>query len=143
MAGYAKRRGAPLVTGTRAPVLVSAVPAVAALVLLAVTAWCRLQRAEVHGTSMVPALIPGDRLVVWKGTARMRAGNIVAATDPRQPERQVLKRVAAVGPEGVTLLGDNPDASTDSRELGPFPLACIRGRAVYRYYPPQRAGRLP
>jgi nickel-type superoxide dismutase maturation protease len=165
MAGRAKRGSARLVFCAQAPVSTTPVsttpvsttpvfttPVFMALVftalvstalfLVVVTAWRRIQRAEVHGASMVPALLPGDRVVVWKGTTRVRAGDIVAATDPRQPQREVLKRVTAVGPEGVTLLGDNAEESTDSREFGPVPLGRVRGRAVYRYYPPQRAGWL-
>ncbi len=99
-----------------------------------------LGRVEVVGDSMLPALAPGDRLLVLAGRAGV--GDIVAVTDPRTPARTLVKRVAARGPEGVTVLGDNPVASTDSRALGPVAPAAIRGRAVYRYFPESRRGRL-
>ncbi len=73
----------------------------------------------------------------------MRTGDIVTAADPRNPGRTVLKRAGAVGPDGVLLLGDNPSQSTDSRHFGRIPVASVRGRAVYRYAPPRRVGRLP
>jgi nickel-type superoxide dismutase maturation protease len=96
---------------------------------------------------MAPELLPGDRLVVWKPVIwrsnAVGTGDIVAAPDPRDPERTVLKRAVAVGPEGVLLLGDNPDRSTDSRHFGRVPMSSVRGRVVYRYAPPSRAGRLP
>jgi len=100
-----------------------------------------LRRFTVVGTSMEPALLPGDRLVVWR-TPRACPDDVVAATDPRDPGRTLLKRVAAVDSGGVTLLGDNPDESTDSRQFGPVPPELLVGRAVYRYAPPDRAGRL-
>ena len=102
--------------------------------------WWPLTRVEVVGDSMLPALAPGDRLVVVAGRAAV--GEIVAVTDPRTPARTLVKRVAAQGPEGVTVLGDNPAASTDSRILGPVAAGAIRGRAVYRYSPESRRGRL-
>jgi nickel-type superoxide dismutase maturation protease len=90
---------------------------------------------------MLPALAPGDRLVVVRG-GRAAVGDIVAVIDPRTPDRTLVKRVAARRPEGVIVLGDNAAASTDSRALGPVAEAAIRGRAVYRYYPESRRGRL-
>jgi len=105
-------------------------------------AWRRpVRRVEVDGGSMAPALLPGDRLLVVAGR-RARPGDIVALADPRRPARVIVKRVAAVGPGGVTVLGDNAAASTDSRVLGPIQPAAVRGRAVYRYAPEHRRGRL-
>ena len=100
-----------------------------------------LGRVEVVGDSMLPALAPGDRLVVVRG-GRAAVGDIVAVIDPRTPARTLVKRVAARRPEGVIVLGDNAAASTDSRVLGPVAEAAIRGRAVYRYHPESRRGRL-
>ncbi len=90
---------------------------------------------------MRPALVPGDRLLVLRD-GRARAGDLVAVADPRVPSRTLVKRVAARGPEGVTVLGDNAAASTDSRALGPVPPAAIRGRVLYRYFPDTRRGLL-
>jgi nickel-type superoxide dismutase maturation protease len=103
--------------------------------------WRLIGRVEVTGDSMLPALVPGDRLLVVRG-ARPRVGQVVALADPRRPERTVVKRVAGRGPAGVTVLGDNAGASTDSRTWGPVPPASIRGRAVYRYFPDSRRTRL-
>ena len=103
-----------------------------------------LGRVEVVGDSMLPALAPGDRLLVvrWAPAGRAGVGEIVAVADPRTPGRTLVKRVAARRPEGVIVLGDNAAASTDSRALGPVAEAAIRGRAVYRYFPESRRGRL-
>jgi nickel-type superoxide dismutase maturation protease len=104
--------------------------------------WRQFERVEVFGLSMAPGLLPGDHVLVWNTTSVHR-GDIVAASDPKQPERSVLKRVADVGDTGVFLLGDNPAHSTDSRQWGPVPITSVQGKAIYRYAPPQRAGRLP
>ena len=113
------------------------------VVAVVVTAglWRAVRRVEVVGDSMLPALRPGDRLLVLR-PARARPGAIVAVTDPRLASRTMVKRVAARGPKGVTVLGDNAAASTDSRQLGPLAPAAIRGRAFYRYFPSGRRGRV-
>ena len=104
--------------------------------------WRPVRRVEVVGDSMLPTLAPGDRLLVVR-VRRLRPGHLVAVTDPRSAARRAMvKRVAALGPEGVTVLGDNPAASTDSRELGAVAAEAIRGRAVYCYFPDERRGLL-
>ena len=106
-----------------------------------------LDVVEVRGGSMAPTLLPGDRLVVESRTFTRRpprAGEVVLAADPRQGERELIKRVASVDPLSATadLRGDAPEASTDSRVFGAIPLSEIRWRAAFRYWPPHRAGRL-
>ncbi len=96
---------------------------------------------------MAPALLPGDRLLVESRSYTQRApkpGEVVLAADPREPQRELIKRVSAVDAElgQVELLGDAPAASTDSREFGSVPLASIRWRAALRYWPPGRVTRL-
>jgi nickel-type superoxide dismutase maturation protease len=115
----------------------------------AVAAWRWLRRVEVEGSSMSPALQPGDRLLVL-GPPRVprtwvRPGAVVAVPDPRHPGRILIKRVSTVdrGRDTVEVLGDAREASTDSREFGPVARASIRGLAVYRYAPPGRKGRAP
>lgn len=102
-----------------------------------------LRRLVVHGDSMRPALEPGDRLLVL-GFVRPRVGDIVAVLDPREERRVLAKRVAAVDAGGarVTVVGDNPMASTDSRTFGPVDRKLVLGRAVYRYWPEDRRGRI-
>ena len=120
-------------------------PALAGLVLAGAGLVRRLPapvgRVEVRGDSMRPALEPGDRLMIVR-TRRFRPGHLVALADPRVPGRLVVKRVSAASAAGVTVLGDNAGASTDSRQYGPVRLGSVRGRAVYRYWPERRRGRL-
>ena len=91
---------------------------------------------------MLPTLQPGDRLLV-AGILRGRPGDVVAVVDPRDGGRTMVKRVTAVDGDGVTVLGDNPPASTDSRTFGPVPRRLLLGRVVYRYWPESRRGRVP
>lgn len=113
----------------------------------------RFRRIEITGESMLPALEPGDRVVVVRA-GRPRTGDIVACTDPRNPNRTVVKRVAALpggrlvlrdgtglpAGHGYIVLGDNSDASTDSRHFGPIGANLIIGRLIFRYLPQGRAG---
>lgn len=112
------------------------------LVRRGAVAVARLDRVTVTGLSMAPALLPGDRLLVLR-TRRVRIGDTVVVRDPRDPFREVVKRVAALGPEGaVTLRGDHATASTDSRTYGAVPRTLVVGRVIYRYAPPERVSRL-
>jgi hypothetical protein len=135
----------------RRPVVVLVTGAV--LASAAVVAGLRPRRVEVVGESMLPALHPGDRLLLLRLPAP--AGAVVAVVDPRDPERTLVKRVAAApggaallpgagrlleAGSGYVVLGDNPRASTDSADFGTVPPRLLRGRAVYRYAPPGRRG---
>ena len=93
----------------------------------------------VEGSSMSPVLEAGERLVVVPmGT--VRSGQLVAVRDPRLPTRVLVKRVHAIDRDGIDVRGDNPGASTDSRQFGPVAPGAIIGRVVYRYHPPGRSG---
>lgn len=98
-------------------------------------------RVVVEGASMSPCILPGDRLIVLKA-AIPRRGDVVALADPTEPSRILVKRLADAGPDGLVVLGDNEAASTDSRHFGPVARGSVIGRVIYRYLPPERAGRL-
>jgi signal peptidase I len=86
---------------------------------------------------MLPTLRPGDRLLVIAWPRRLlKPGHLVAV---QTPERVVVKRVAAVTGDTLDLVGDNAEASTDYPAR---PKRDVRGRAVYRYAPTDRAGLL-
>jgi len=90
---------------------------------------------------MEPTLVGGDRILVLRRRSP-RVGDIVAVGDPRPGGRLLVKRVASVVGDQVDLEGDNPLSSTDSRDFGPVDRRAIVGRAVYRYGPPGRTGRI-
>ncbi len=68
--------------------------------VLAAARYHPFRRVEVVGSSMVPALLPGDRLVVlrvpWRSPFRPKPGQVVALRDPRRPDRILIKRVRSV-----------------------------------------------
>ena len=128
-----------MIAGRRLAVAVAVLVTGAALGAFAAR---RVRRIEVHGPSMRPTLEPGDRLVVVR-VMGPRPGDIVAVEDPRNPGHVVVKRVTAVHGHDVVVHGDNAGESTDSRHFGPVDRAAVRGRAVYRYWPPTRRGRVP
>jgi nickel-type superoxide dismutase maturation protease len=100
------------------------------------TALFGLARREVEGSSMLPTLQPGDRVLLRRRRRRghLAPGTLVAFMDPRSGEaRLVIKRVAEVQGDVVRVLGDNPAASTDSRTYGPVDRSAI-GWVVLRRY---------
>jgi nickel-type superoxide dismutase maturation protease len=119
------------------------------IALTGVGVWRSFCRVEVVGSSMSPALLPGDRLVVvsppFGPPPWPRPGAVIAVRDPRRPDRVLIKRVAAVDHQAgtVEVEGDDRQASTDSRTFGPVPRSSIVGLAVYRYAPSHRSGPLP
>jgi len=95
---------------------------------------------------MAPTLKPGDWLLVDPVAfvrRPPRPGQLVVATDPRMPRRELVKRVAAVDLDGRLLLaGDARDASTDSRTFGAIDPRSVRGRPWFRVRPLRRLGRI-
>ena len=94
----------------------------------------RLMR--VQGESMCPAYRSGD--LVWVRAPRTgwmpSAGDVVAARPAALEGRAVIKRVAAVEADRVTLLGEHP-ASCDSRAFGPVRQAELLGPVAARLWP--------
>ena len=109
--------------------------------LVAARRW--VDAVEVRGTSMIPALEPGDRLLVVRRRGAVRPGDVVLALDPRDAARELVKRVDSVSDDGVVLRGDHAAASTDARTFGSLPPSAVTWRAVLRYWPPGRIGPIP
>ena len=125
-----------------------AVTAVTTVLLL----WFRRHytAVTVRGLSMQPTLHDGDRVLVRRiPPARLHVGDVVVARPDRLGiggDRWLVKRVAALPgdpvPESVggrvdrtavpdgalVLLGDNAEASWDSRTLGLFDVLLLLGR---------------
>lgn len=96
-------------------------------------------RVRVAGESMSPALRPGDWLLVRRGVTP-RAGDVVVARLPADPERLIVKRVAWRSAEGWWLESDNQHAPgrQDSWDFGAVPDELLVGRVVLRYWPLRR-----
>ena len=119
------------------------------------TAWLVLaklrwpfDRFEVADESMVPTLLPGDRLLVLRPGlgGPITRGDVVVVRDPERQVDFLVKRVvrSVEGPHvPLTVFGDNPAASRDSRQFGSVPSHLLVGRVTWRYWPPERRGSLP
>ena len=101
-----------------------------------------IARYLVEGPSMEPAYRDGERLVVNRYAYRRRrpaVGDVVVLRDPDDSGRYLLKRIVKApdgidpGPRRVYVLGDNRNASRDSREFGPVGRDRIIGRVWFRY----------
>lgn len=87
-----------------------------------------LGRIRVGGHSMEPALHHGDELLFVRMPPRI--GSVVVARDPRDDDRLVIKRVAAIDGDDLVLESDHPGHESlhvDRRAL--------IGRAILRYRP--------
>lgn len=115
---------------------------------------------------MVPAIAPGDWLLVDPTTRRWpRPGSVVVFREP-ETDDLAIKRVRAVGGERVPFNGGyivigsdeawleadaSPDQAAamgfgpplDSSRFGPVPVSQLVGRAWFRYGPLRRVGRIP
>lgn len=128
-----------------------AVTAAACVAVLVVRRYLAVVR--VHGGSMSPALEDGERVLVRRRPARVRAGDIVVFPVPGQirvERRQLIKRVAAVPGDAIpacvlaavrglpgehvptgklVVLGDARE-STDSRAWGYLHRADVNGTVI-------------
>lgn len=94
---------------------------------------------------MEPTLLPGDWLLVDPDAYADRspqAGELVVATDPREPGRLIVKRVEALDVDGrLRLSGDHPAHRQAAQQLV-FDAAALGGQAWLRYWPLARVGRV-
>lgn len=74
---------------------------------------------------MAPTLKDGD-VVLVRRTSKARPGDVVLVRWASRPGQLSIKRVRE---PGYFVVGDNPFASTDSRELGP---AEVLGVMIYK-----------
>lgn len=98
---------------------------------------------------MSPTLSDGDVVLVSRRT-RPRPGAVVLVGWPQRPEQLSVKRIVGRHGDGWWVLGDNPDGSTDSRQLGSAQVYAVvlarlspSIRGLRRHRPAQRAARNP
>jgi nickel-type superoxide dismutase maturation protease len=93
-------------------------------------------RYRIEGASMAPSFSSGERVVVNRAVywfRRPRAGDVVLVRDPRETDRLLIKRIERVADGHYAVVGDNPDASTDSRAFGLVPRELVLGKVWFRY----------
>jgi signal peptidase I len=132
---------------------------IAILIVIPVRIWIA-QPFIVSGASMQPTFENGDYLIVDEFSyhfRKPRAGEVVIFRYPLDPSKFFIKRIEVVGEDTVEIegrrielekeeyfvLGDNRQASSDSRRWGPVPEDLIIGRAFLRLWPFKDAGVLP
>ncbi len=85
--------------------------------------------------------VPGDVFEVRDG--QLYCNGKALAHDPhsRNPRRRSHGPTMVKG-KHVFVMGDNRALSVDSRDFGTIPYQDIIGKAVFRYFPPKRMGKL-
>jgi nickel-type superoxide dismutase maturation protease len=96
----------------------------------------RYRMAVVSGLSMIPTLAPGERLLV-RLDGPIVIGDIVVFERANQFD---VKRILRIESNGVFVLGDNDQVSTDSRTYGLIPHDDVLGSVTYRLWP--KPGRI-
>jgi len=86
----------------------------------------------VAGPSMEPTLHGGDWIIARRD-GRAGVGDIVVVEHPGRPGMLIVKRVQRADAEGYWVVGDAPEASTDSRHFGAVPQ--VVGRVIWRVRP--------
>ena len=98
---------------------------------------------RVRGLSMRPTLREGDLVLTvplppvsgdgplhgaaWEARRRLvRPGVMVVLSEPGAREHLIIKRVTAITPDGVEVVGDDPGWSIDSRTFGSVPHRDVR-----------------
>ncbi len=84
--------------------------------------------------------LPGETIAIHDGRVFI---NDAPLNEPylRSPTHGFLPPTR-IPPMHYFVLGDNRDASNDSRSFGPVPRDAILGRAIFRYWPPHMMGLL-
>ena len=88
---------------------------------------------QVEGDSMLPSLQPKQRLLVklWPHDGRSPSpGTVVVCHHPSNINLVITKRVWQSNDGWLELRGDNPAASTDSRQFGQVSLEQVIGEVT-------------
>jgi signal peptidase I len=86
--------------------------------------------------------VPGESLRVGGGSVQVNGRPLDEPYASGETPYEQHRGINRLEDGQYFLLGDNREASTDSRDFGPVPAGAIVGTAVLRYWPLRRAGRL-
>lgn len=83
---------------------------------------------RVQGHSMLPVLPPGTLVWGFCWFRHLRPNKVVIV---EHNGREIVKRIDDIRPEGLFLIGDHPEASTDSRHYGVVALEMVKAIVVW------------
>src|SRR3989344_5926508 len=132
---------------------------IVAVIVIPVRFWVA-QPFLVNGASMEPTYHNGDYLIVDEISYRVsdpKKDDVIIFRYPKNPKVFFIKRIIALPNEEIILdgkeirlkndeyfvMGDNRDASSDSRIWGPVPKKLIIGRSIVRLWPLNKIGLFP
>ena len=132
---------------------------IVAVIVIPVRFWVA-QPFLVNGASMEPTYHDGDYLIVDEISYRVsnpKKDDVIIFRYPKNPKVFFIKRIIALPNEEIILdgkgirlkydehcvMGDNRDASSDSRVWGPVPKNLIVGRSIVRLWPLNKIGLFP
>lgn len=83
--------------------------------------------------------LPGDEIVLRDGFVFVNGNQL---QEPYLKERTTVRGTWKVPADGIFVMGDNRNNSSDSRNWGPVPIENIIGRALFVYWPLDEMGSL-
>jgi nickel-type superoxide dismutase maturation protease len=83
---------------------------------------------RVVGNSMLPKFVPGQVIIGVRRWRRPKPGQVVII---EHDGKEKVKRIDKVDRDEVYVLGDHPQASTDSRHFGWIRLASVTAVIVW------------
>ena len=83
--------------------------------------------------------LPGDQVTINSGTVLVNGNKLEESYIRAQPS---YNGEWMVSDDGLFVLGDNRNNSSDSHNWGEVPLDLVVGKAVFVYWPPQEWGRI-
>jgi phage repressor protein C with HTH and peptisase S24 domain len=91
------------------------------------SSWPMLMRT-VQGHSMMPVLPPNTLVIAWKNFRKLRPDDVVIF---QHEGKEKIKRIQDVRGSEIFVVGDHPDASTDSRHYGWIYESDVVAKVIY------------